>query len=350
MYDSFIKKSKPFSYRCYLIACLIDVAYFINDGIITEGKLNQISQILTKTINEPHTGVQAISMRGIEILKFYTSISATTIWNGFKLGSNDLVKSLASKILTKMPASGSNLSFVIDYLENSYQVKVVNNILIILLDVLRKRELAQKELLEVVLKLMKLLENVSPSVRGKVYLCLSLLACPGKAKTISVVDICTAKVIATVERELRRNIMFSIKEKTSRPSSRAQTPAENQERNLFLTRCLSFFGKTLAESTFENVKNLVEIFNDEKAARIGKNEQIFLIKTLQSSVHLSSSAVFRKLFVNDNLIANLVEIFNGLIKISTNVAVQNWYDEVMIELLVVLQSVACHEDFNVITR
>ena len=103
--------------------------------------------------------------------------------------------------------------------------------LIILIEIVRssKKDLPSVELPKIILKLLKLLDSMSPTVRGRVYIALALIAASSKEKSIIVADICSAKVVATVERELRRNVVSNLKNSgvASRPSSRMEMDEKN---------------------------------------------------------------------------------------------------------------------------
>ena len=64
-----------------------------------------------------------------------------------------------------------------------------------------------------------------------------------------------------------------------------------------------------------------------------------MVKSLQSSVHLASSGVFKRIFVNEELSSQLNIILKGLIKVASNMICVSWFDEIAIELLVIVQSV-----------
>ena len=259
---------KP-EYRCYFLSCLADITFSLERGLIAEGRLQIISQIFTKSLSETHTGIQAISLSAISLLKIQNSVQINSICNCLKHG-NDLVKILASRVLTQIDSSNlyNQLDILLDHIDASISPKVSNNMLTILIDIIKNieeekkaeaeknsnkksgqksqiKDLPSAEIPKMIQKLIRLLDSISPAVRGRVYIVLALIAGNAKVRSTTVADICSAKVVATVERELRRNVVSSLKTTSSgsgstRSSSSRSSRAEADDKGVFLTQALSY--------------------------------------------------------------------------------------------------------------
>ena len=56
-------------------------------------------------------------------------------------------------------------------------------------------------------------------------------------------------------------------------------------------------------------------------------------------MHLASSGLFKKIFVCVELSQQLNLILKGLVKVASNLVSVSWFDEIAIELLVIIQSI-----------
>ena len=226
------------------MSTLADITFSLEDGLIADGRLQLIAQIFTKSLSENHSGIQAISLSAIERLNIQNSIQINSIWNCLKHG-NDLVKMLASRVLAKVDCGNlyNNLSILLEYIDSSVSPKISGNLLTIMIEIIKDKkvkELPSIEIPKIIGKLIRMLDSISPSVRGRVYIVLALIAENAKPRSTTVADICSAKVVATVEREMRRNVVSNLK--SSGVSSGRSSRTENNEDNkgLFLTQCLSY--------------------------------------------------------------------------------------------------------------
>ena len=404
-------------FRCYLLSSLIDTANCMESDLISDGKMQVVLNILLKNCAASFSALQAIALKGMENLNLYNSISTnqiSAIWSCLRHANNDLVKVTASKVLWKCfsyhsglngmtiesPGHGpgglynnNNLNLIVDHLEISYPVKMTSHMTSIVIDLLRhKKEIHINDLIKIYRKLQKLLDSPNLFVRGKVYIALAIISSGNNnldQNSTLTSEICTAKVIATVEREIRRIAMFSLKERTSSAShgfaangrsvssisrgSSRKGDSETQddiEKRTFLSKCLNYFGNVMCQNIAQNLDSIVDLFNPKSVdaekennhqIRLSKSEQKFTVKTLHTSVHLTSSNIFKKLFIhskdshsnpdsNSNSVkSKLASILSGIVSISKSTSCTSWFDEIAIELLVIIQSIVETSDNKIIT-
>lgn len=99
-----------------------------------------------------------------------------------------------------------------------------------------------------------------------------------------------------------------------------------------------YFGQTISRCTSSNLSEITAIFKSD-SNRLSRGDQKFIVKSLQSSVHLASSGLFKKIFVCVELSQQLNLILKGLVKVASNLVSVSWFDEIAIELLVIIQSI-----------